>query len=239
MTEIAILVPVLDRPHRVRPLVESCAAASTLVRRIVFLVSIEDHAQVSAVRHATLAMPDFVEALLCTFPLGPGDYARKINHGITGTDEEWVLQAADDLRFHPGWDEAAMAKAAPHIGVIGTNDLGNPLTRAGRHATHSLIRRTYVEQHGTIDEPGKALHEGYSHCWVDNELVETAIARRAWASARRSHVEHLHHIWPNGSGGRKGEDDATYRRGQRDYNADASLFKRRRPLWRRGARMAL
>jgi glycosyltransferase involved in cell wall biosynthesis len=229
---IAVLVPVLDRPDRAEPLIESILAASTLVDEVLFLCSPGDEDQIEA------CMNTGPEAnwLIVPFALAGGDYARKINYGITVTRSPWVLQAADDLRFHPGWDEEALARdTGPHVGVIGTNDMGNPMVRSGRHATHSLIRRAYVEEQGTIDELGKALHEGYHHCWVDNELVETAQARNAWSSARRSRVEHLHHIWPvrRGSRERKGVDDATYRRGQTRYREDNKLFHTRRPLWRR------
>lgn len=210
----------LGRGEGAAALVDSLASATGVPYRLLFLCSEGDNATHDACV-ATGADVDIVP-----FPLAGGDYARKINHGIATTAEEWVLQAAVDIRFHAGWAEAALAKAAEHIGVVGTNDMGNPLVKAGRHATHSLIRRAYVEEFGTIDERGKALHEGYHHCWVDNELVETAIARRAWAAARRSRVEHLHYVW------RKSADDATYRRGQSNYHEDRVLFGERRPLWR-------
>jgi len=218
---IAVLVPVLDRPERVGPLVASIEAASTLVTRIVFLVSPADDVQLAACL-ATDAM-----TVVVPFALEGGDYARKINYGVELTDEPWLFQAGDDLSFHRGWDREAMRLAErPTAHVIGTNDLGNPMVRSGAHSTHSLIRRAYIEEQGTIDEPGKALHEGYWHCWVDNELIETAKSRNAYFAARRSCVEHLHHIW------RKGTDDATYRRGQERYTVDHRLFQRRRPLWR-------
>jgi hypothetical protein len=230
---IAVLVPVLGRPERAAPLVESIEASSTLVTTILFLVSPADDAQLAACL-ATDAMTVEVP-----FALAGGDYARKINHGILCTEEPWLFQASDDLVFHRGWDKEAvrMLRGKPTAGVIGTNDLGNPLVRSGAHSTHSLISRTYISEQGTIDEPGKALHEGYWHCWVDNELVETAKHRRAYYAARRSVVEHMHHIWPDRQGGRKGKNDATYRRGQERYSQDHRLFKARRPLWRRGGRM--
>lgn len=224
---IAVLVPVLNRPQRAEPLVQSILASSSLVDEIVFLISWGDDAE------HTAAARTHVRVELVPFALAAGDYARKINYGVSITKSPWILQASDDLLFHPGWDEAAVEyMEREHVGVIGTNDLGNPLVRQGRHATHSLIRRTYIEEQGTIDEPGKALHEGYHHCWVDNELVETALARRAWASSKRSLVEHLHPIWSDGEGGRKAADDATYRRGQKRYVEDHRLFRQRRPLWR-------
>jgi glycosyltransferase involved in cell wall biosynthesis len=229
---IAVLVPVLDRPERAAPLVESIREASSLVTEILFLVTPGDDAEWSA------AIDTGAAVVTVDFPLDGGDYARKINYGVLCTEAPWLLQASDDLVFHKGWDYAALDRdTGPHVGVIGTNDLGNPLVRSGRHSTHSLIRRSYIEEHGTIDELGKALHEGYWHCWVDNELVETAQARRAYVAARRSRVEHMHWIWPDRRGGRKGVDDATYRRGQRRYNQDYSLFQSRRSLWRHGGKV--
>lgn len=222
MFDIAIIVPVLGRPQRAAPLVESIREAERVPTRILFVCTEGDTAEIEACQ-ATGAEVDIVE------PREHGDYAWKINYGLTITTEPWVLQAADDLRFDPGWDEEALRVGQNAAAcVIGTNDMGNPLVKRGQHATHSLIRRSYVEEWGTIDEPGKALHEGYHHCWVDNELIETAKARRVYFAARRSRVEHLHHIW------RKGDDDATYRRGQERYRQDQALFMSRRPLWRSG-----
>jgi glycosyltransferase involved in cell wall biosynthesis len=222
VTDIAVLVPVLERPERAGPLVESLLAASRTEVELIFLVTEGDDAQLTACL-ATDAM-----TVVVPFPLEGGDYARKINHGILCTDAPWLFQAGDDLRFHDGWDETLLAfsQARPTGRVLGTNDMGNPLVKRGMHSTHSLIQRSYVEEYGTIDEPGKALHEGYWHCWVDNELIETAKSRSAYWSCRRSVVEHLHHIW------RKGTDDSTYRRGQRRYHEDHALFRERRALWR-------
>lgn len=218
---ITLLIPVLGRPERAAPLVVSIQAATREEHEIVFVASPHDAKQIAACRETGQ------RTLVTPFPRENGDYARKVNYGIAETTGEWVFQGADDLRFHEGWDTAALATGAP---LTGTNDLGNPLVKRGGHATHSLAQRAYIEEQGTIDEPGKLLHEGYTHCWVDNELVETALARGAFRSARRSYVEHLHPIW------HKGTDDATYRRGQEHYQRDFALFTRRRPLWRASVR---
>lgn len=116
------------------------------------------------------------------------------------------------------------------VGVVGTNDLGNPRVIAGKTATHSLVTRAYVGEHGTVDEPGKVLHEGYQHNFCDTEFVETAKRRGAWAFAGDSVVEHLHPHWS------KGDDDETYRRGQAGFEVDRRLHARRRRLWQRRLR---
>ncbi|MBK6887023.1 MAG: hypothetical protein IPH03_11765 [Tetrasphaera sp.] len=88
-----------------------------------------------------------------------------------------------------------MAKIKAGYKVVGTNDLGNRSTATGRLSTHTLVERTYVDRHGTIDEPGVLCHEGYWHEYVDNELIGTAKHRGVYGHARQAHVEHLHWLW--------------------------------------------
>ena len=167
------------------------------------------------------------------FENGPGDWARKINHGFTTTRSDFVLLGADDLLFHPAWDVYAVEVAETSgAGVIGTNDLGNRTVMNGLHSTHPLVRRSYVEEFGTIDEPGKCLHEGYSHQWVDTELVETAKMRGQWAFAKGSHVEHLHPLW------KKSTMDSTYEKALSTSQQDHAHFRSRQHLWSRAAMRA-
>lgn len=223
-TAVAILIPVLNRPGRVQPLIESIREADEpgIKTRPVFVCSDGDRAEIRAVETAGL------EPLILHRP-GKCEYARKINLGAAATDEPWVFLGADDLRFHPGWARAALIEH-DRTGclVVGTNDLGNPAVKAGRHATHSLVHRDYLA-HGTIDEPGLLLHEGYDHNSVDVEFVETARVRGQFVFAADSHVEHLHRLWG------KAPFDQTYRKGMRTATADKRLFQQRRKLWTRRA----
>ena len=142
------------------------------------------------------------------------------------TQGEFVFLGADDLRFWPGWDESAIERYyETDKPVVGTNDLGNTTVMAGRHATHSLVHRSYVEQ-GTIDDPTCLLHEGYSHNWVDTEFIGTAMKRDAFTFCRDSHVEHMHPFW------QKGDDDAIYEKGRQHYRLDRRLYQKRHRLWR-------
>lgn len=158
-------------------------------------------------------------------PWPRGDYARKINHGVRAVSADWYFQGADDLVFHPGWLSAALRAAETNgARVIGTQDLCNPRTRGGRHSTHSLVARSYVEEVGTGDEPGKMLHEGYEHGFVDDELVYVAMRRREFAFARDAIVEHLH---PTRA---KAEMDSTYEKAldPRSHARDRALWRQRR-----------
>jgi hypothetical protein len=222
MTSVAVLVPVLERPQRVGPLIDSLTAAEREVKtHAVFLVSPHDLHEQRACKAAE------VEWFEVPFEIGPGDYARKINFGADYTLDEYVFMGADDLKFHPGWaDVAVAAQLATDVCVVGTNDLGNGRVIAGHHATHSLVHRDYIAC-GTVDEPGKLLHEGYHHNFVDDELVETAKARGTYHHCADSKVEHLHPNWG------KGQDDNVYRLGERFFSKDRTTFSRRRRLWQR------
>lgn len=218
VSDLVILVPMLGRPHRVVPLLESIDA-TVPGARVLFLLSPHD----SQVRAA-------VEAAGRQYMEVPyqehGDFARKINSGYRATTEPLIFTGADDLRFHPGWFEAAVAKLAPGIGVVGTNDLGSPRVIAGEHATHLLVTREYADKFGTIDQPGAIFHEGYWHEWCDDELVGTAKHRSAWAMALDSHVAHLHPCWH-----REVPMDGLYRQQRRRMNHSRPLFEQRQRMW--------
>lgn len=214
---VAILVPMLGRPHRVEPLLETITA-TTPDARVLFLVSPTDAEVHRAIDRAS------ADRLTVEGP-HPGDYARKINAGYRATDEPLLFLGADDLAFHPEWLEQATSRLAPGIGVVGTNDLGSPRVITGQHATHSLVTRAYADRFGTIDQPGAILHEGYPHEFVDDELVETAKHRNAWAFARFSYVEHLHPAWG------KAPLDKLYLNQRRRMDKGRRIYQERRHLW--------
>ncbi len=221
---IVVLIPVLGRPDQVGAVASSLLGSERGIPcRPYFLISPHDLENVAAVSEIG------ADHTVVTWGSGPGDYAKKMNLGVRLTTEPWIFLGARDLRFHENWAQLAL-RAAERSGkrVIGTNDMANPLVKRGKHSTHTLVARSYIEELGTIDERGKIVHEGYSHNWTDNELIETAMFRGEFVPAPTSRVEHLHPIF------RKGENDAIYDLGQADYKADRELFVERRPLWGSG-----
>jgi hypothetical protein len=150
-------------------------------------------------------------------------FAAKANLGYAKMAQPWVLLVGSDVHFYPGWLDQAMAAAAPTgAQVVGTNDCGNPRVIAGEHATHMLIRRSYIDEHGSSwDGPGVVAHEGYRHNFVDNELVAVAKQRGVWAMALASKVEHLHPFWG------RAEMDEVYKLGQSHFEEDRALFAER------------
>jgi hypothetical protein len=215
-SDTVVLVPMLGRAHMVAPLLESLRATCTA--RALFVCTPGDR----DVLRTLAAMG--AEHITVTYRPA-GDYARKINAGYDATNEPLLFLGACDLKFHPGWLDAARAALTPGIGVVGTNDLGSPRVMAGEHSTHSLVTRSYVDKWGTIDEPGKVLHEGYAHEYVDDELVGTAKHRGAWAFAPDARVEHLHPNWG------KGTMDPLYLQQQRRMRVSRQLYRTRRLLW--------
>jgi hypothetical protein len=230
-TELSVLIPVLRRPANVAAVLDSIVASGIEADyRVVFVTTTNDFAEHAAV-DAQRGRGDVEVRHLTMAPTKVGDYAKKINFAASSFESTWYFCGADDLCFHPGWFAAAMAAhAETGCLVVGTNDLGNSRVTNGEHSTHSLVHRDYVAL-GTIDGPG-VLHEGYAHCYVDDEFVQTAIHRGEFVSATSSVVEHLHPDW--GKGDRR--NDAAYQISRRSMTAGAHTFARRRRLWGGGGR---
>lgn len=210
---LATIIPVLNRPQNVGRTVWSWNESRT-PGILVFVVELDDLDELIEVhKHVNdrVHMIEVVEAR--TWP-------EKINTAIRQIPADWYLCAADDVLFHKGWWKATQQlRHDPAIGVIGTNDMGNPRVLAGEHTTHPLIRRQYILEQGTLDEPGKAIHEGYRHWYCDDELVITAKMRGAWAFCREARVQHLHPYWH--------PDvlvDNTYRQGESSADEDRAVF---------------
>lgn len=207
MGEVAVLVPVLDRPHRVAPLLRSLQDTSPEAEAL-FICTPGDMGEIEAVKAAGAG-----------HILIEGNYATKIRAGVEATSGPLVFTAADDLLFRRNWLEVARGYLEGGIEVVGVNDL---LSRPHRpeHATHFLMTRSYAEAPTADGCPGP-FFDGYHHWACDDELIATAKARHAYAYAADSIVEHLHH-----QDGRAPDDD-TYLKGRSNARADLLLFRRR------------
>lgn len=217
--ECVILIPVLGRPHLIEPLLKSIYSTAPDVS-VLFLTTPADEEGTEAVKATG-------ERYARVQKKRKGDYARKINIGYSITKEPVLFMGATDLVFHEGWLEAGLATLGDGIHAVGTNDLGNPRVMLGQHSTHTFVTREYVDKFGTIDEPGKILHESYPHEYCDDEFVGTATARGVYKFCKDSVVEHMHPAW-----GKAKWDDSyleTYNRVRSGYK----IFRRRVPLWMR------
>lgn len=209
---VAVIVPVLRRPQNAKPFMDSLKVTAELAA--VYAVCDSDDEQTIAAWKDAGAVT-LVDDLV-TFP-------KKVNLGYRETVEPWLFLVGDDVVFHPGWlDQAMHVARQTGADVIGTNDLGNPRVIAGEHATHMLLRRSYVDEVGASwDGPGVVCHEQYRHCFVDDEVVNAAKRRGAFASAKHSVVEHRHPFWESAP------DDDVYALGRERFDDDRRLFLNR------------
>jgi hypothetical protein len=226
---VAVIVPVLRRPHNAEPFMRSLRASSGLAT--VYAVAQPDDEDTATAWAAAGARIVWGHDELVSYREGQTDgvahtFAEKVNlayrqtRGLT--DEPWLFICGDDVAFHAGWLDHAQATAGDDFHVVGTNDLGNPRVIAGEHATHLLIRRSYIDERGASwDGPGVVCHEGYRHWYVDDEIVTAAKRRGVWAMSLSSKVEHLHPAWG------KGDTDEVYELGQSHAAADRATFQKR------------
>lgn len=224
MTDLVILVPVLNRPHRVAPFLEA-VERTTPGARVLFLVDRDDTAEYEAIRpHMREGTHDLRLGSMEVFEGNP-TYAEKINQGVRVTIEPWILFAADDLEPQAGWLEAAItAIAFDGPAVVGLNDLIPRRRNRREHATHFLVSRSYAAL-PTIDGGEGPLHTGYHHWCVDDELIGTATARGAYIYAPEARIKHLHPMTG------EAKDDSTYRRGRRRAKQDRQILRSREALW--------
>jgi len=219
--ETAVLVPVLGRPEHAEPFMTSLRASTGLARAYAILGPEETAEQSQAVEAAWKQTGAIILHSEEGRPAAV-TFAEKVNAGYRQTPEPWLLLVGSDVRFHPGWLDHAQAVAGDRYHVVGTNDLGNPRVTSGEHATHLLIRRSYVDEVGASwDGPGVLAHESYRHWFVDDELVTAAKQRGVWAMALGSMVEHLHPAWG------KAPMDEVYTLGMQHADIDRERFEQR------------
>ena len=225
--EIAVIVPVIERPWAAEPFMESWRATTKGHSRVhPVLNQYGDwdtyEAWVKALSKAkALEYPPIVHSKTT--------YAHKVNHAYWATHEPYLLLVGDDVQFHPGWESAAL-RVAQDYPVVSTND-GH---RDDLHllAIHPMFSRKYLDEQGaTVDGPGTLAHEGYHHNYVDQEWSYVARKRGVLGYAPDCLIEHLHPLWG------KGEEDHIYELGAAKADEDKALCVERIESWEaRGCR---
>lgn len=218
----AILIPTYGRPGTVARIRDSAYGTTQADCKLYFIVEPADHDTIDAVR-------DVDEAYILN--KGTPTYASCINTAYEQTSEAFLFAGADDLRFCDKWlEEALSCMNDSQIGIVGTHD---PLNSTPDHATHYLVRRTYIDNHsGCMDTRGVVLYP-YRHNYTDQEVVGVAKARNAYAYCQTAVVEHLHPGWRHdGVVDHKSPlFDETYAKGNRHHAADMLLFIERSKQW--------
>lgn len=210
---IAVIIPTLNRPHKVQDIVNNLKATSP--QAVPYFV-IEEHDSSTAEAVKAAGAQKIINRR-------SPSYAGAVNTALHQTDEPHLFVSADDFFYHTNWLEPLL-KNSKSYGLCASNDLHNPDVKAGRLATCFLITREYAET-ACIDEPGVMLHEGYTHNFVDTEISETAISRGQFVYCPDSIVEHKHYLWG------LAPKDATYEKTLLHHSKDQALFYQRRKLW--------
>lgn len=242
--DLTIVVPVWRRTSNLDRLLTS--AQGTVPEAQVLLVG-SDGDELARPAIGELVTAGRAEALWIAGVGGEhGDYARKINAGYRASVRPLIFTGADDIVFQPGWYEPARALIdegeiaalkigenavligplpVPTVGVVGTVDDLNGRTMLGEHSTHTLVARWYADHGGSVDQSNMIYDEGYPHDYVDDELVQTAMARCAYAHSYESHVSHIHVLADSSL------DDEVYRHGRSRARIGRQRFHLRKRIW--------
>lgn len=208
---VTIIVPVLGRPQNAAPFMASLRASGFIGPPLVMAQAFDTE---------TIAAWENAGAIVGLSE--HRSFASKVNLGTRKSASTWILPVGDDVVFWPGWLPAARTAAGDRYHLVATNDLGNPQVLAGEHATHPLIRRSWIETSGASwDGPGTVAHEGYGHGWVDAEWTAKARAEDVFVYAPDAVIEHCHPTWGRGA------RDHVYELGMSTYDDDRRLFEAR------------
>jgi hypothetical protein len=204
----AVLIPSLDRPHRLEETISHLHRNTAEAHRLLFCVSDEESKR---------ALDWLGEWYLDDSDDDDHRYVTRMNKLVRHIgDAETVFFGSDDVIHHPGWLTEAL-KVLERFSCVVVNDGHNP------NGTQALVRADYLDR-AVFDAPGDAFHHGYLHNFADNEQHFTAYKRNEYARAMESHVEHLHPLFQSHNAI---PWDSTYTNAQRGWDHDAALFHER------------
>ena len=210
--EVAIFLPSLNRPHKLRSLIENVHDATPEPHKLYFIVCDSESVDILQEMKESHKWGDGAGDLLT--------WVQRNNYMYKTTYEPYMFLGSDDLYFHDGWFSKAMETMNLVNGVVPVNDLHNP------NGTSALVSRYYVKtMSGCIDIPDVIVNPNYHHNFADTELFATAEYRGRKAYSADSVVEHMH---PSAG---KAEHDATYQRSDEHWAHDEALFNSRKYLW--------
>lgn len=216
---IGILIPTCGRASRLGDVGRNASSSTELPHEVVFVVEEDDVASQQAAGEVGTVLVNTHSR----------NYAGAVNTAYEqfGDRFDFLFCGSDDLRFHPGWDVAAMNHIDQQTQVIGTNDLLNPYVARGWHATHYLVDRRYLDDEGGVVDQGPRsfLQECYDHQFTDTEFIGTAKARARFRPCLESVVEHMHFL-----AGKNPKDDR-YERAYAQELADGVVYDERKKLW--------
>lgn len=208
----AILVPSLNRPQNLRPLIANIHANTPEEHFLLFAVSDQQSKTI---------LDEEGEWYLDDSDVEDRRYVTRMNKLISYiADAQSIFFGSDDVVHHPYWLSNALAVMDKGPSVVVVNDMHNP------NGTQAVVRSTYLRR-AVFDAPGLAFHPGYRHNFADNEMFFTAMRRGEYARSHGSFVEHLHPIHQSEN---SAPWDATYHNALRGWAEDEARWRQRRVL---------
>jgi len=209
-TELAVLVPTVNRAELLAPLVANIGETTGSTHRIYLVMEVEDRASIDAA--VGLDPIDVIG----TF----GSNATAVNAGYWASDEPFLAITNDDCVFHEGWDLTALGYMSDTTHIVGINQ-GD-----GRCTSFSMVRRSYIEEHSGVYDRPNTLYHGYVSQYPDTEFAEYAQHRGVWAEAHDSLIEHMHWVF-----GKADANHPNYVKARETLGVDQPVFERRRAAW--------
>jgi hypothetical protein len=210
MTQLAVLVPTVNRAHLLAPLVTNIHETTPTSHRIYLVMEANDLPSVAAA--AGLDAESVVG--------GFGSNAAAVNGGYRASTEPFIAILNDDVACTPGWAETALAHMSDETHIVGINQ-GD-----GRCTSFSMVRRSYIQDHsGVFDQPDTLYHE-YVSQFPDTEFAEYAQQRGVWADAPDSVVMHEHWVF-----GKADANDPNYVKARETFAGDQAVYQQRRAQW--------
>lgn len=209
----AILIPSLNRPQNLEPLLRSIQFATPEDHYVFLMVSDSESVKIAReLGHPYLDDSDNPDKRYVT------RNNEMVRHLRPGTKQ--VFFGSDDIEFYPHWlDEALIVMNRGYDVVVG-DDLRN------QNGTMALMNVNYFSR-AVFDRPGDVFHNGYIHNFADTEQFFTAKVQGTFARAMNSRVEHLNPVF---YGARALPYDETYSLSRIGNDHDAALYAAREPL---------
>ncbi len=213
-TQIAILIPTFQRPHKLRSLIDNIHTTTKTPHSIYFILESEDKISIETVKALN-------ERYIIN--VAPHTYVQAINYGYRQTIEPYILCGADDIEFTPNWSELMLEKFKdPKIGFVGAKD-DWAITKSGKHASHFMVSRKYIqEQSGVQDEANVIYSSQYFHYNCDIETEQVAMKRDTFIMSD-AFIPH-HHPFVD----KRISSDATYDRARAGWRHDKDAYCSRR-----------
>lgn len=196
----AICIPSRNRPQLLKALIENIEATTPEPHKLYLVVEDIPSLEIGTAMGADVAF-------------GAGTtMVAKVNYLAAVTSEPYAYFGQDDSLFQEDWLHRVLELLDYTGGCVAIND------GLGHYDTAAYTRR-YIQETGTIDQPGLVLHPGYHHYWSEVEAYQTAISRGKFAYSESSIIEH-HPL-----------SDQTHKLNRSLCNEDEALFVKRSVLW--------